>query len=115
MSTYTSDPGEREKFITSLRALADYLSANTAVPVPEYGTPIAMFADPTGDGGRIQVDKVAQLLGVIVTDDTATGGHYYARRSFGDLVFEIRSIPEAFSTQFDADLSYRGSVRPDAA
>jgi hypothetical protein len=115
MSIYTTDPAKRGKFIASLRALADYLSASPAVPVPEYSTPIALCADRTENGGRAQVDTIAQLLDVIVTDDTATGGHYYARRTFGDLVFEIRSIPEAYIAQYDADMTYRGSVTPDAA
>ena len=33
-----TDPDTRKAYITALHELADYLTANPAIPVPRYGT-----------------------------------------------------------------------------
>jgi hypothetical protein len=113
MTHYTTEPADREEFIASLRALADHLAAHPAIPVPTHGDTIVMHADSTECGGNLQVEHVAALLGADVFDDTATGGHYLAVRSFGVLGYEIVSIPETCRAQYDADRSYWGCVKPD--
>jgi hypothetical protein len=115
MTFYSTESSERDAFIASLRALADFLDANKAVPVPRYGATIELHADSTEDGGNLQVDHLAQLLGAEVTDETATGGHYSAVRSFGLIGYEAVSIPQTCIAQYDADMSYRGCVSPELA
>jgi hypothetical protein len=113
--TYTTDPAEREEFIASLRAVADYLATHPAIPVPPYGHNISVHADATEYDGKQQVKRIAKLLRVKVVDETRTGGHYLAWRTFGCINYEIVSIPEANMAQYDADMSYRGCVIPDSA
>ena len=52
-------------------------------------------------------------LGAEINDETATGGHYWAVRSFGAIGYEIVAITEHYSAVHDALMSYRGSVTPD--
>jgi hypothetical protein len=113
MAYYTTEPADRQEFIASLRALADHLAAHPAIPVPIDGGTILMHADSTECGGNLEVEHVAALLGAEVFDDTATGGHYLAVRSFGVLGYEIVSIPETCRAQYAADRSYQGCVKPD--
>lgn len=110
---YSTDPTGRADFIASLLALADYLARNPAIPVPLYGEVISVHADSTENGGSFQVDRIAKLLGAEVTDDTRSGGHYRAIRSFGRMTYEIVSIPETCMALHDALMSYRDSVIPD--
>jgi hypothetical protein len=112
MKGYTTDPGAKGRFIRALRELADYLDRNPAVPVPAYGATILLHASSADDGGRVQVDRIAKLLGANVNDDTATGGHYWAVRSFGPIGYEIVAITDAFTAAHEALMSYRGSITP---
>jgi hypothetical protein len=110
---YTTDPGAKGRFIRSLRDLADYLDRNPAIPVPKHGATVIMHASSAEDGGRAQVDRIAQLMNVEVNDETASGGHYWAVRSFGPIGYEIASITESYSAAHAAVMSYRGCVTPD--
>lgn len=114
MPYYTTDPAARDEFIASLRALADHLAAHPALPVPKHGTTVLLHANSADDGGRCQVDQLARLLGVNVTDETAIGGHYSAVRCFGVVGYEAVAITDAYSAQAAAESSYRGRVIPDA-
>ena len=113
MKAYTTDPGAKGRFIRALRELADYLDQNTAVPVPAYGASILLHASSADDSGRTQVDRIAQLLGADINDDTAHGGHYWTARNFGPIGYEIVAITDAYSAAYDAHMSYRNSVTPD--
>jgi hypothetical protein len=107
---YSTDPNDRAGFIASLRMLADFLEDNPAVPVPTYGTTISLYADACEDGGKAQVDRIARFLNAAVTDDTRDAGHYVALRRFGDLTYEARSIPAAYSAMRDAQTSYEKCI-----
>jgi hypothetical protein len=113
MAFYTTDPAARAAFIASLRALAGHLADHPDLPVPTHGTTILLNADSADDDGRCQVDRLARVLGVNVTDETAIGGHYSAVRCFGVVGYEAVAITDAYSAQADADRSYRGCVIPD--
>jgi hypothetical protein len=86
-----SDPTERAAFIGGLRALADYLESNSAVPTPIYST-VHTFP-PYGDwtAMRAQIDAIAALLGVVA--HLTGGGHYVATRAFGPVDFRAVAIP----------------------
>src|SRR5579862_8780542 len=111
--TYVTDPKARAGFITDLRALADYLTNHPDIPVPGSGSDFYLCADSYEDGGNLQVDRIARLLGVAVTDETAHGGHYYALRNFGCLVYRVTSIPGSCMARHHAEMSYAGCVTPD--
>jgi hypothetical protein len=110
---YATDPTVRDQFIAGLRALADYLAAHPAIPVPGYSNTIHLHADSTENGGSLQVDRVARLLDAKVTDETPGGGHYHASRRFGPVNYEVVSIPEICMARHDAAMSYRACVVPD--
>ena len=113
MQYYTTDPGARDRFIRALRELADYLDKHPAIPVPKHGATILLHAATADDGGRAQVNRIAQLLDTAVNDETARGGHYWATRQFGPLGYEVVAITAAYHASYDADSSYRGCVTPD--
>ncbi len=112
-------PGDlfaRHQTITGLRALADFLETNPAVPVNEYGWEVLIHSgvsrDTTTDADqRAEVDRVAALLGVQVLDETGEGGHYMASRSFGRVVYRIVHVPARRMAQHRAELSYRDNIR----
>jgi hypothetical protein len=108
-------PAERDAFIKGLRALARYLAAHPDIPVPAYDININLPADSDQDGGFAQVDQIAELLGVPVTDDTARDGHYQATKTFGPVQYTVVSIPVARMERHYAHMSYRDSVIPDRA
>ncbi|QKG22677.1 hypothetical protein [Actinomadura verrucosospora] len=110
-------PGDlfaRHQVITGLRALADFLETNPAVPVPEYGETFDVFPrDCDDDCSAALVDDVAALLKVQADDDRPIGGHYSASRSFGRITYRIVHIPDRNRRQLDAQLSYRQNIRLD--
>jgi hypothetical protein len=109
----SADQAGRLQFIAGLRALAEYLAANPGIPVPPYGTEITLHVDAAEDGGCDQVRQIGRLLQAHVTDETPRDGHCYARKSFGPVSYEARSIPNSRMARHQALWSYEGCV--DAA
>lgn len=105
---------ERTEFIAGLRALAEFLESNPAVPVPRYGTSILVGAQ-WADDNRGFVDEFAALTGAEIDDQWASSGHYTARATFGPVTYEAYAISKPAMDAYDAERSYRGSVQPDAA
>ena len=117
MKHSTTDPGAREAGSSrGLRDLADYLDRQPRRPIP---VPTAR-RDPSpctparaDDGGRAQVDRIARLSSASPSaNETATGGHYSAARTFGVLRYQITAIPALAMATHRALWSYRGSVAP---
>ncbi|MUN38185.1 hypothetical protein [Actinomadura litoris] len=110
-------PGDllaRHQVITGLRALADFLADNPAVPVPEYGDSFDVFPREVDETlSAAVVDQVAELLGVLVQDDRPQGGHYIAARSFGRITYRLVHIPDRVRREFDARRSYLDNIRTD--
>ncbi|XRQ08895.1 hypothetical protein ACN3XK_72505 [Actinomadura welshii] len=107
-------PGDlfaRHQTIAGLRALADFLEANPAVPVKEYGETyhVPIRADDDATAAAI-VDKTAALLGVNAEHDTARGGHYLATRTFGRIAYTVFHIPEQARAAHLARDSYRTNI-----
>ena len=113
--SFTTDPETRQALITGLRDLADYLDRHPAIPVPKHGATILLHAATAEDGGRAQVNRIAELLDTAVNDETARGGHYWAVRNFGPLGYEVVAITAAYRATFDAESSYRGCITPGPA
>ncbi|MGC4953871.1 hypothetical protein ACLQ2P_11705 [Actinomadura citrea] len=110
-------PGDlfaRHQTITGLRALADFLEANPAVPVKEYGGDYHVFTNEGDDAAGVAlVDQAAALLGVPVHDNRSHGGHYGAHKSFGRISYRIVHIPDRQMDEHNAHMSYRDNIRLD--
>ncbi|MEU8122182.1 hypothetical protein AB0C21_26045 [Spirillospora sp. NPDC049024] len=110
-------PGDlfaRHQTIAGLRALADFLEANPAVPVKEYGAHYSVHTRVGDDAAAAAlVDQVAAFLGAKVTDDRPTGGHYTAEKTFGRIAYRIVHIPARQMAEHYAHMSYRDNIRLD--
>jgi hypothetical protein len=109
-------PGDllaRTRTVNGLRELADFLQANPAVPVHDYGWTFSIYGRRGVPDAyqRAEVDHIAELLGVQVRDETARGGHYYASRSFGLITYEAVHISAQRVAAYEAETSYRDNIR----
>ena len=111
---HSTDPGTRKAYITGLYDLADYLTANPALPVPQYGTAASVQADSADHAGREQVDHIAALLGVPVEDKLTSTGYYQAKRDFGPIDYVAWAASDAIEARNLASASYWGCVTPDS-
>lgn len=109
-------PGDllhRSKVTGGLRQLADWLDAHPDVPVCPYGWDLHIYPHLADEAaGRAEVDRIAAMLGVHVTDETQDGGHYRAIRSFGLITYEAVHIPQRYRDTYEALMSYQGCVTP---
>lgn len=103
----------RTDFIAGLHALADFLDTHPELPVPPFQTDVLIHIRGSDEEQRAEVDRLADLLGVPVTDETSTGGHYIAVRAFGPVEYRCVAVPRAVLAAFQAAMSYANSVTPD--
>ena len=103
----------RADLISGLHALADFLDANPALPVPEFSADLLVHVRGTDAEQRAEVDRVAGLLGVSVDDRTARGGHYTAARGFGPVEYRCVAIPAKVMALHEARRTYAHSIIPD--
>ena len=107
------DSPERAAVVAGLRALAGYLAANPAVPVPPYGWEVLVHAEGTDSEQFSQVDLVGEIMGERPADRRAATGHHHAERSFGPVTYRFAGISERRMAQHQAWASYADSVVPD--
>jgi hypothetical protein len=117
----TTDPAVREAFIDGLRALADFLAANPALPVSTY--PVEIKVQPYGTHGTDEekareIDAFAAAAGVEVLDERDSTGYYSGRYSaalgFGPVRYETFTYTAAAMAESAAQRSYEGNVQVDA-
>ena len=88
------DSPERAAVVAGLRALAGYLAANPAVPIPPYGWDVLVHAEGTDSEQFSQVNLVSEILGERPVDQRAVyrappcraflrAGHLQIRRHLG--------------------------------
>ena len=110
-------PGDlfaRTQTINGLRALADFLETNPAVPVHEYGRDYTVHARAeTDEAARAEVDRIAALLGEDVEDETGRGGHYTVSKTFGRITYTAVHIPARCRAEHAALMSYAPAFHPD--
>lgn len=97
----------RTQTVTGLRELADFLDANPAVPVHEYGWEVTVFprADTDADE-RAEVDRIAAALGESIRDETSRDGHYTVSKTFGRITYTAVHIPARRQAAHMALMSY---------
>ncbi|MEU6429539.1 hypothetical protein ABZ860_26890 [Microbispora sp. NPDC046973] len=103
----------RSALIAGLRALADFLEANPAVPVPR-SVNVLHFPQRGSDAEmRAEVDQVADLLGAPIDPLDQKFGHYGASVRFGPVEYKAVAILAARRAEHEAHMSYEGCVQPD--
>jgi hypothetical protein len=109
-----SDLFARAQTITGLRALADFLEANPAIPVREYGGEYTVFARADTDAAeRAEIDTIAAALGEAVADETGRGGHYRVCKTFGRITYTAVHVPARCKAAHDALMSYAPAFEAD--
>jgi hypothetical protein len=124
MTEHTSKPdadetAHRNRIIDGLIDLAAFLEANPALPVPRFNWTLSISSGVSVNGTtdlrqRAEIDRIAELLGVAVWDETTDGGHYIARRHFGPVTYEAVHVPARRMAAFNALRSYADNVRADS-
>jgi hypothetical protein len=114
--TVPDDLFARAQTVTGLRALADFLEANPAVPVREYGAEYTVFARQDNDAvERTEIDHIATALGETVRDDTRNGGHYMVSKTFGRITYSAVHVPAHRQAAHQALMSYAPTFHTTAA
>jgi hypothetical protein len=103
----------RADLIAGLHALADFLDANPALPIPEFSADLLVHARGTDAEQRTEVDRVAGLLDASVDDRTARGGHYTATRGFGPVEYRCVAIPAKVMALHEARRTCARSIIPN--
>jgi hypothetical protein len=83
---------EREALISGLRALADFLEHNQAVPAPRY-IDVLVFPPGISDAGkRREIDAIATRIGSAARL-VSSYRHYTTSRLFGPVEYRAVAIP----------------------
>jgi hypothetical protein len=105
VTTHPIIPGDlfaRTQTISGLRALADFLENNPAVPVSEFGWEVSHYPEGTDQEQKAEVDRIAALLSVAPDNRR----HYMASKTFGRITYRAVHIPARRMAAYDALMSY---------
>ncbi|WP_169981732.1 hypothetical protein [Microbispora sp. H10836] len=109
-----STGNHRTATIAGLRALADFLEANPAVPVPRSSISITYFPDRADDAGmRAEIDRIAGLLGAEIDPGRLPYSHYRTGLDFGPVRYEALAVLAAARARHEAVTSYEDCILPD--
>jgi hypothetical protein len=112
MAILCNDPAAREAFIAGLRALADLLAANPAVPVPQYGESILLTTHGDDAENRAAVEDFAAVTGASVVDDRwDSEGIYSASCAFGPVEYRAIAHSAACMAEYHARQDYARSMQ----
>jgi hypothetical protein len=101
----------RTEVVAGLRALADFLEANPAVPIPRHGHDFFVSTSGSDEQKRSQVKFASLAIGEDVTDDT-TSGHYWTQRRFGSVSYRIVAVSDAAQQRWQrAAMSRRDAIQ----
>jgi hypothetical protein len=107
------DSPERDAVVAGLRALAGYLAANPAIPIPLHGWDVSVHAEGTDSEQFSQVDLVSEIMGERPADQRTAAGHHHVERSFGPITYRFVGISEQRMARHYAWVSYADSVVPN--
>lgn len=101
----------RDEICACLRALAAFLDEHPAAPASALACQITEFAQAADDAaGTAEFDRIAAILGVPVSGESARGSRYQAARMFGPVRYRIVYVCAAARSAHDAWASYCGLV-----
>ena len=107
-----ADPERRRDMARGLRDFAGLLESCPDIPAP-YTLDVLVFPpDGSDTGSRAEIDRIASILGVTATDETARHGHYTAPKSFGPMTYRAVAISSRSRAYHDARNSYAGNIIP---
>ncbi|MEV4183893.1 hypothetical protein AB0J28_20930 [Streptosporangium canum] len=110
----STDPERRAAFVTGLRELADFIEANSEVPIPRRSTPVHYFPKRVTDAEMCaEIDRIAELLDTEIDPVHLPYDHYMTTRHFGPISYEAVAILAGARTQQDPSTGYRDRVTPD--
>lgn len=107
---------ERVGTVAGLHALADFLEANPAVPIPRFGHDFLVSTSGSDEQKRAQVKFASLAIGEEVMDHSKDSGHYSARRRFGSVCYHIAAVSDAAQRRWQQAVASQrdgeqGSVR----
>lgn len=90
MIYYASD-GERDRLISGLHAVAEFLHNHPGVPAPRWTDVLVFPPDGTDEEKRDEVDVIASRIGAETSESAR--GHYSCSISFGPVEYRAVAIP----------------------
>jgi hypothetical protein len=98
--------------VAGLRALASFLEANPAVPIPRKELQIRVSTNGSDEQKRAQVKFAGLAIGEDVTDD-AEGTHSSVRGQFGPVSYYIFAVSGARMQRFQQAMSSLREARQE--
>ena len=90
-TTSTTDPKARAASTAGLRALASYLDAHPALPVPQLCAGLTVYPGGSEEDKRAEDGRIAGVLQA-VTEDFAV--YQAQRRSGGPVAYRVAAVPK---------------------
>jgi hypothetical protein len=103
----------RTNMVAGLRALADFLEANPAVPIPRYGHDFGISTSGSDEQKRSQVKFASLAIGEDFTDDTKNG-QCWTQRRFGSVRYRIFAVSDAAVQRYQRAVKSQGDAEPGA-
>jgi hypothetical protein len=89
----------RADMVTGLRALADFLEANPAAPIPRSGHQFSVSTNGSDEQKRSQVKFAGLAIGEGVTDN-ARDSQCWTQRQFGPVSYRVFAVSEASQQRY---------------
>jgi hypothetical protein len=89
----------RAELVAGLRALADFLEASPAAPIPRHGHMFSVSTSGSDEQKRSQVMFAGLAIGQDVTDN-AQDGQCWTQRRFGPVSYRVFAVSEAAQQRY---------------
>ncbi|GAA4232564.1 hypothetical protein GCM10022254_32760 [Actinomadura meridiana] len=109
-----ADMNQRPRLIAGLRALAAYLEVHPEIPAPTTAE-LMVFTRGSDHAKRVEIDRIAALIGSKTFGNDSSSSHYRAARDFGPVTYSAVAIPNADLANHNALMSYDGAVNADTS
>lgn len=106
----------RAQVIAGLRELAQFLHDNPDVPVNPIEQRVVFSANEgDGDGDEVAIARVRQMAAALGVKVNHHDRHWSAERRFRAIRFGCSYVERAVMAEYNAALSYEGTVVPDGS
>jgi hypothetical protein len=89
--TYHASGNERDRLISGLHALAEFLHDHPSVPAPRWTDVLVFPPNGTDEEQRAEIDVIASRIGAETSESAR--GHYSCSISFGPVEYRAVAIP----------------------